>query len=277
MFGYITIRKEELKIREFTEYQSFYCGLCYALKSRHSRAGQITLNFDMVFLTILLTGLYEPETELCEKRCFIHPTKKHSIVQNDIMDYVADMNVLLAYHNLLDGWQDEKNPTKLLGARALKHSYKKIANEYPDKRDALVTYMHKLNECQTSNSDDIDEIAGLTGDMLGAIFSYRNDEWKESLYKIGFYLGKFVYLLDAYDDLEDDKKKKQYNVWKHYENQLEFDDIVEKILEMMMAECCKEFEKLPILQNVEILRNILYSGVFIKFEMRRNKRRKDTE
>ena len=94
------------------------------------------------------------------------------------------------------------------------------------------------------------------------VYVPKDDQWAASLSRIGFFLGKFIYILDAYDDLEEDIKKNHYNPFKSICNEQGFDDRIKGMLQMMMAECSKEFEYLPILENAEILRNILYAGVW---------------
>ena len=84
MFGYIAIHKPELKVREYEVYQAAYCGLCRSLKRRHGRLGQMTLSFDMTFLALLLTGLYEPETRNGIQRCAAHPLHRHPYRENQI-------------------------------------------------------------------------------------------------------------------------------------------------------------------------------------------------
>lgn len=275
MFGYVVVNQDDLKIREYREYRSFYCGLCHTLKDRHGIRGQLTLNFDMVFLALLLTGLYEPDTEKSLKRCPVHPTEKHPISKNEMLEYVADMNILLAYYNMEDGWQDDHNVVKKAGAVALKKAYRRVAKHYPVQTAAVKQYIEQLSECEKKNSDNIDEAAGLTGDMMSELFCYKKDEWEASLRKVGFFLGKFIYLMDAYDDLEKDQKKGQYNVWKFYCEARDFRQRAEQILNMMMAECCREFEKLPILLDIQILRNILYAGVFVKFDQKKQENTND--
>ncbi len=95
MFGYIIVHKPELKVREYETYKASYCGLCRSLKKRHGRIGQMTLSYDMTFLALLLTGLYEPETITGCERCIAHPVNRHHFRQNQYFDYAADMNVLL--------------------------------------------------------------------------------------------------------------------------------------------------------------------------------------
>ena len=89
---------------------------------------------------------------------------------------------------------------------------------------------------------------------------------------MGFYLGKFIYLMDAYEDLEHDKKTGSYNPLLLKEKEQDFDDMCQYILNLMMAECCRAFEYLPIIRHKEILRNILYSVVWIRFAQNRKKR-----
>jgi hypothetical protein len=102
--------------------------------------------------------------------------------------------------------------------------------------------------------------------MLGEIFVYRKDEWEESLRKVGFYLGKFIYLMDAFEDRKKDDEKGRYNLFLNPNVEIKDEDI-KIILNMMMAECAREFERLPIITNAEILRNILYAGVWQKYQL----------
>lgn len=107
MFGYICINQPELKVKDYEAYRGYYCGLCHELKKRYGRIGQMLLSYDMTFLVILLTGLYEPEESREYHRCIPHPVRKHMQIQNEITGYAADMNVLLSYRKALDDWKDE--------------------------------------------------------------------------------------------------------------------------------------------------------------------------
>ena len=109
------------------------------------------------------------------------------------------------------------------------------------------------------------------------IFAYRQDLWEPTLRRMGFFLGKFIYLMDAYDDVEEDIKKGNYNPFSRSYIMEGFDEQVRQMLIMMMAEVCREFEKLPIIKYTDILRNILYSGVWCRFEAVSGKRKKERE
>ena len=115
MFGYVTTNKPELKIREFARYKGFYCGLCRTLRSRHGFTGQMTLSYDMTFLILLLSSLYEPKTTRDNKRCMIHPGKKQMILQNAVTEYASDMNILLTEKHFLDDWEDERKVSGWIG------------------------------------------------------------------------------------------------------------------------------------------------------------------
>ena len=115
-------------------------------------------------------------------------------------------------------------------------------------------------------------MAGIFGRIMSEVLAPKADEWEESLRNMGFYLGKFIYLLDAYEDVYEDRGKGRYNPFTVKCDDPDFEEEVRTILTMMMAECSREFEKLPILDNVEILRNIIYSGVWYRYEAVNQKR-----
>ena len=277
MFGYIIVHKPELKVREYETYKASYCGLCRSLKKRHGRIGQMTLSYDMTFLALLLTGLYEPETITGCERCIAHPVNRHHFRQNQYFDYAADMNVLLTFYKCLDDWQDERRISRYAAAQLLSKQYEAIKAKYPRQHKAVADYMKALARCEKKHSDNVEEAACLTGRMLAEVFVCREDAWSSDLRQMGFFLGKFIYLMDAYEDVEKDEKSGNYNPLIKMKDDENFDSECQSMLMMQMAECCKAFERLPIIQDVGILRNILYSGVWAKFASVYNKRNKAGE
>jgi len=277
MFGYIIVNKAELKFREFDIYHSYYCGLCRTLKEKYGKIGQMTLSYDMTFLIMLLTGLYEPVDEIGKGKCIAHPFEKHIWRRNEYTEYVADMNLLLSYYKCKDDWADEKKYTKLIYSKFLDPKYHQMKTAYLQKVDKIAALLKDITAREMAEESDIDIMSGRFGEIMGEIFVYRQDEWAASMYKIGFYLGKFIYLIDAYEDIENDLKSKTYNPFVKSFQEEGFEKYCHQILTMMMAECSREFEKLPIIENVEILRNILYSGVWCKFDMITNKRNEKQE
>ena len=103
MFGYVTVNKPEIKFKDFDMYRSFYCGLCRELRERYGIPGQISLTYDMTFVVLLLSGVYEPPTQKGTSRCAVHPLKPQPVRRNAITEYCADMNVILSYYKCMTG------------------------------------------------------------------------------------------------------------------------------------------------------------------------------
>lgn len=273
MFGYIVVNKPEMKFREFDLYQSYYCGLCKSLNDRYGKRGQVTLSYDMTFLALLLTSLYEPQTSVGYRRCVAHPVAKHLYRQNEFTDYAADMNILLSFEKCMDDWNDEHKIKKRLMAALLAAKNRSVCEKYPAKFEKICEYMKTIHTFEKAESKNIDEVSGVFGELMAEIFAYRQDEWEETLRRMGFFFGKFIYLMDAYEDIAEDLEKGSYNPFKEVYQLPDFEERAEKILLMMMAECSKAFERLPIVENTEILRNILYSGVWCRYDQVKQKRK----
>lgn len=299
MFGYVVVNERELKGKELLRYRSYYCGLCRSLKNRYQLLGQITLSYDTTFLVILLTGLYEPENQEFLSRCVLHPIHKCNCITNTYSDYAADMNVMLSYYKCLDDWEDEKKVLRGLFAILLKGKNKRVQQQYEEKVQLVYEQLKRLHQYEKkdvrkcgidaellSGQDDLhkalcsmDTAAGYFGEIMKTMFVYREDEWADTLAAFGFYFGKFLYLMDAYDDMERDRVTGSYNpVLRYYQcfekknNQSktisyvpEFEEGMSRLLKQMMAECARAFEHLPIIQEADILRNIIYSGVWSRF------------
>ena len=276
MFGYITVCEPELKVKDLRRYRAYYCGLCRRLKSSCGAKGQMLLNYDMTFLIVLLTGLYELENEISEITCALHPTRKRTVWINEATGYAADMNVVLAYHNLVDDWKDDKAYTKKAFVKMLDKDYARIAKRYPRQVMALEEFMRRTEEMEKNHETNLDVAAGLTGEMLGEIFCWREDEWAEEMRSMGFYIGKFIYIMDAYEDYDVDLQKKEYNplVYAMRESKEDMDTLCRLLLTSMMSESAKSFERLPILLHADILRNVLYSGVWSRYEYLQLKKHK---
>lgn len=276
MFGYITANKPELKIKEYNIYRSYYCGLCKALGKNGKQSARLSLSYDMTFVYIVLSSLYEPKKIQAMEHCILHPVTKVMVTKNEIADYVADMSVLMTYLKGRDDWKDRENIRKTIAGRLImkleEKSYKRIREKYREKTGFIISCMKRLDEGERRLSRDIDYMAGAFGDIMGEIFCMNSDIWEQTVRKMGFYLGKFIYLMDAYDDIEEDIKTRNYNpffdAYKRLGREM-FDEYAGKLLVMMMADCTKEFERLPIVENAELIRNILYAGVWTKFN--RNK------
>lgn len=278
MYGYIRAYKPEMRFREYDVYRGCYCGLCEALQQRHGTAARWTLSYDMTFLILLLTGLYEPAEQKEKCRCIAHPFQKSLHIQSAVTDYAADMSVLLFHDKCMDDWHDERKLTRRAAAEMFRKSNRRIRQQYPEKSRIVQGELEKLQQMEQNGEANPELPASCFGTLLGELFVWKKDIWADTLRKIGFYLGKFIYLLDAYDDLERDRKKNCYNPFLLTDTtEPQFSQTCESMLQMMMASCAEAFERLPILHYEEILRNILYAGIWTKFYQRKKERQEKQE
>ena len=301
MFGYVTVNRPELKVRDLELYRSYYCGLCAQLHRRYGRRGQILLSYDCTFLILLLTGAYEPEEGQRMGRCIVHPAVVHRETSNRFTEYAADMNVLLSYLKAEDDWRDDRSQSAKLLAMLLRADYLKLKERYPGQEKAVRENVRKLQREEqrlmrrksaaeggkgSQASGDtvtqillrLDRMAGYTGAFFGELCAPYQDPWAEDLRRTGFYLGKFIYLMDAYDDMEKDRAGGNCNVLLDLRAARpdDFEDQVRQILLDTAACYCRAFERLPIVKDVELLRNILYSGIWVRFHQIREEKRKGT-
>ncbi len=260
MFGYVIANRDELDERQFDRYKSCYCGLCRTLKERYGGVMRLALTYDMTFLVLLEDALYEPEEESGAEKCIVHPAKAHNWRHSEFSDYAADMSVMLAYLKCMDDWDDECDPLKKAQAAALRPAFMRVCEKYPRQSRVIRGCMAEISDIEQRRLPHPDAAANAFGALMGELFVCREDRWSDALRAMGCAMGKFIYLMDAVVDREKDAKRCSYNP-------LEFlpdtaGDNYRGMLEMLMGQCVYYFDKLPIVGDADILRNILCSGVW---------------
>lgn len=266
MFGYVIASVDALTDEQKERYRACYCGLCRALKRRHGSLSRLTLNFDMTFLVLLLTSMYEPPETARRGRCFVHPVHERASWSSRFTDYAADMNVALAYYNCLDDWRDGKRVFSLAEAKLLRQGFERAAERWPRQCAAISECIGALTEIEQGGGEDPDAAANCFGRLMGELFVYYEDSWEKQFRLFGQALGRFVYMMDACVDLDGDIKHGRYNPFTAVGGKNLTQQEKRSILTMLIGECAAEFEKLPLLQDVEIMRSILYSGVWMQYE-----------
>ena len=196
---------------------------------------------------------------------------------NEAIDYCADLSAIVSYYDLLDGWEDERRVDRLAESRLLKTAALRAGEALPRQRQAVERYVAALHEVERRNEANLDAAANLTGELMAELMVMREDVYARDLREMGFYLGKFIYLCDSYEDIERDRKKGSYNPLLSRSEDPDFAANCEQMLGDMMARATQAFERLPILQDAEIMRNILYSGVWLRFENATERRKAKKE
>ena len=209
------------------------------------------------------------------ERCIIHPVKKRAIVYNDAaVDYAADMLVVLAYYKFKDDWADEKKVLGALGMVAFNNLHRKITGIYPETCDIIDKSIAKLSELEKENCQSLDEAAEPFAQLMKAVFSGAplksrlgiEAETKSLLGEIGYNVGKWVYLIDAVDDLEKDLEKNRYNPLKGIKDDENYKSRVEFSLICTLENASLALKKLGLEKNKGIIENIIYFGLFKKTE-----------
>lgn len=267
MFGYIRINKMDLTFREFDYYKGYYCGLCKYLKENHGEVSRLSLNYDITFLIVILTALYKLDSDITYERCIANPIKKKMRIVNEITEYAASMNILLSYYKLEDNLYDDNGIKDKLAYILYKGKLKKAYEKYPQKAEYIKQQLGNLRELEKQKSKSIDKVSNTFGNLMGEIFVFKKDEYEQNLRNIGFNLGKYIYILDAYEDLEEDNKKGRYNPFIDYiDKKEELKNKVDRLISMSLGMATKNIEQLNLEFNKSIIDNIIYSGVYLRYK-----------
>lgn len=273
MFGTILADRSKLNEEQLRRYGGAYCGLCRVLKKEYGCLSHMTLSYDMTFLILLLSSLYEPEEVSGEKRCAVHPAKKRPYFFNKFTSYAAAMNTALSYYKCLDDWKDEGKILRWLEAALLKRAAKKAFSAYPEKCSFIEQKLQELSQLEEQDIQDPDAAARIFGSLTGELFVWdKGDRWADILRRFGDSLGRFIYLSDALCDLEEDLAKGRYNPLKACVNPDKTDDFI-PVLNVILGDCMQELDRLPLVQDTAILSNILYSGVWIPYHAKKHKKK----
>ncbi len=284
MFGYLTVYKPELKFKEFEVYKAVYCSLCKNLKKNYGLFSSFALNYECTFLALLGMGLEEacPHFEKC--RCTFNPLKKcNRCVGGDVsLDFASAVTVILSYYKLLDAIEDNgllKKLTLYPLKPFLKRKFKKASKKYPEVEEIAANYAQNQSEIEKTNCGDIDKAANPTANMLSSIFYLLNGD-KEELSRLGYCLGRWIYLMDAYDDIIDDAKKGNYNVFLSGfagKNMDELNDYAYGVLNFTLGETIDAFEEIKIYRFNPIFLNIVRDGMTQAQDSAKEKVRKNNE
>ena len=273
MFGYIVTNQKALDEDRQKRFRALYCGLCRTLRHRHGLAGSATLSYDLTFLAALLNALYEPGETAGRERCVAHPAKAHDYVSSPVMDYVSDMNVALAYHKCRDNWQDDRSLVSAGEGALLRKAYRRVERDWPDRCAAIEAWLDEVHALEGEEDPGIDPLVNATGRMLGELFIWPEQAmWSEELRLVGDGLGRFIYFMDAYDDLPRDRRKGSFNPLKPLADREDYEQLCQSAMLMMAADATEAFERLPVVLDADILRNVLYSGIWSRYVYLRERR-----
>ena len=267
MLGYIRAHKPEMKFKDYELYKGVYCTLCKSLGKRYGFLSRFILSYDFTFFAMVRMAVRGQCPGFRESHCSFNPAKKCLDCNRDNEDiaYTADVTILMMYHKLRDNIADSKF-FKRFFCRLLmpyvKYLYKKACKRVGDISKVLETQMARQQVIEKNNGT-LDEAADPSAVMLSELLAHNiecND--MESLRKFGYMVGRWVYITDAVNDCEDDIKDGSFNPLKKRFSDENFKEYCKEMMDLTIGEAILCYKRLKIFRFDDILRNILYDGVY---------------
>ncbi len=275
MFGYVRPYKPELRFKEFDAYKAVYCSLCKEIGHRYGRGLRLTLSYDLTFLALLQLSQQELPICLEKKRCVCNPLKKCSYLSQgsengEALALPAAASVLLIYYKMSDNIADE-GPLKSLFYRFLrlflKKAHRKAAADFPLLAQKIAAYITAQQQVELQKSPGVDAAAEPTAQMLSALFAACAPKGQETraLQRLGYCLGRWIYLIDAAADLKKDLKQNRFNpLAGEFASGVELQPLKARVLPLLnisAAGAAEAFELIEIKRFKNILGNIIYLGL----------------
>lgn len=292
MFGFVAADAGALSEEEKERYRAVYCGLCLALRDRYGQLSRACLTYDLTFFVLLCNSLHEPVETKGASHCVMHPAPAppRPWARSAWTDYAADLSVALAYHKVLDDIADDGALKARAAERLLAGAYERARTRIPEQcaeiERAMAT-IRTIEEAGRSNEDalsggagtacdspfsadatdtvlafDPDAAAHEFGRMLGRLFTHNQGSWTKTMEELGRGLGRFIYLMDAAVDFDDDAASGSYNPFVALGSDAE---AVRATLALAAADAAAPYERLPLVQDAHLMDSILYSGVWAQF------------
>lgn len=265
MLGYVRAYRPEMKFKDFDAYKGVYCSLCKTIGKRYGLIARLTLSYDFTFLAIIRMAVSEEKFKMCPSRCSFNPLKKCYDCSRDNaeLEYTADASMLTFYFKIKDNIADSGFFKKFLCKMIMpyaNHIYKKAKRNNPE----IAARLSDLMEAQARLEQDeasLDEAADISAKMLSAMLVDKTGSSDSTaLGRLGYYLGRWVYIIDAVDDCEDDIKGGSFNPLKKKFGTPNYKQYCEEMLSLTVGEALNELDKLKIYRFKAIIENVLIYG-----------------
>lgn len=292
VFGFVVADAGALSEDEKERYRAVYCGLCLALRDRYGQLSRACLTYDLTFFVLLCNSLHEPVETQGASHCVMHPAPAapRPWARSAWTDYAADLSVALAYHKVLDDVADDGDLKARAAERLLAGAYERARSRIPEQCaeiERAMAAIRAIEEAGRNNADalsggagtacdspfsadatdavlafDPDAAAHEFGRMLGRLFACNQGFWAETMEELGRGLGRFIYLMDAAVDFDDDAASGSYNPFVALSSDAE---AMRATLVLAAADAAAPYERLPLVQDAHLMDSILYSGVWAQF------------
>ncbi len=271
MFGYISICKEGLGSGDANVFRAYYCGLCKAVGRECSHISRLGLSYDITFLALVLSSALFEDADITEERCAVHPFKKHPCVTNDAaVEYAARAGEILTYLKLKDDRDDEGSVKARLAMAALRRGKNRAVAKNKETFDFISDRLSELSLLEKQSCSEIDEVADKFAKILEYVFTpdfVTDGDTRRILSWLGYNLGRWLYVIDAYNDIEKDYKSGSYNAFlqnasvgaEEIKNQIR--ERVDFTLTLTLENMASALELLNLHRNRALIENIVYQGL----------------
>ncbi len=269
MFGFIRPVKEELRVREVHRFQEVYCGLCHAIRARYGRFHTLFLSYDMTFFALVL-GCTGEDGRGERRRCGASPFRARPVCLDcAAINWAADISVLLHYHKLRDSVRDEAG-VRRLAARLLvwlaRPGYRRAAARLPDADREIAACIDELDALEAAGCVSMDRAADPTARLLAAAVPPTGDAQERILRQLFYHTGRWVYLIDACEDLAGDLARGGYNpvALRFGLDSADLSAVresLERTLEHSIADICTAFDLLGAQRDAGLIENIIWLGL----------------
>lgn len=273
VFGYVTVAKDQLTEEEYETFCAYYCGVCKSAGKYASQASRLGLSYDITFLAIVLSAVTADSTCSPCERCIAHPIKKRKCVHNDkAVDYASAMGVMLDYLKLADDWHDEHSIKALFGILLLLPGYRRVKKNYRAQSELIKKQLDILSRLEEANCDSIDEAADAFAKILEGLFTpdfIENENRRRTLAWFGYNLGRWIYIADAFHDIEKDKKNHSYNplISAGMTDKEQCKAALEPSMSFTLENIASAFELTDFKQNKSIIGKIVYTSLKLKQQL----------
>ncbi len=274
MFGYIRPYKSELLVREYEIYKAIYCTVCKRLGNKFGLISRFVLSYDATFIALLFLSLKKECCGFVDKRCVVNPLKSCKFCSNAVeeIDFAAAICMILAYYKLRDDIKDDGILGKIKSSLMYPFfviPYKNAINEYKEVNSIIEQYIKNQDIVEEKIKPSIDESAEPTAIMFKRLFEliYNTTNQKDDLANFGYFLGKWVYFVDAIDDMDKDSKNNNFNPFtlnninKENITQSNIKYYYNEVLNQSISRALESYNKLKIYNFKNIIDNIINMGL----------------
>ncbi len=263
VFGYVTPDKGGLTEAEYESFRAVYCGVCREIGKKASQAARMGLSYDITFLAMVLSSALYADAEIKEAACIAHPVKKRAYCSDDeAVGYAAAVGVLLQYLKLADDWHDDRSIKALFGMLVLYKGYRKVKKKYSREFSEIKKRLDELSRLEEGGCASVDMAADTFAGILEILFTpglVKDDALRRTLAWFGYNLGRWIYIIDAYNDIEDDRKSGSYNPLVISDHTDPGD--IELSLTLTLGNIASAYDLIGFKRNRELIGKIVYIGL----------------